>query len=42
MMQPVVAGNYEPLQLWHAENLNIVLNILDDPERHQVHAKQYV
>ena len=42
MMQPVVAGNYEPLQLRQAENLNLVLNILNDPECHQVHARRHV
>jgi hypothetical protein len=40
MMQPKVAETYEPLQLHHAKN--ILLDLLDDPERHQMHAKRYV
>jgi hypothetical protein len=39
-MQLKVAGTYEPLQLRHAKN--VLLDILDDPERHQMHARRYV
>ena len=40
MMQLKVAETYEPLQLCHAKN--VLLDILDDPECHQMHARQYV
>ncbi|KAF8551926.1 cytochrome P450 [Imleria badia] len=39
MMQPKVAETYEPLQLRHAKN--VLLDILDDPEHHQRHARRY-
>ena len=40
MMQPKVAETYEPLQLRHAKS--VLLDILNDPERHQMHARRYV
>jgi hypothetical protein len=39
-MQLKIAETYEPLQLRHAKN--VLLDILDDPERHQMHARRYV
>jgi len=39
-MQPKMAETYEPLQLRHAKN--ILLDILDDPESHQMHSRRYV
>ena len=39
VMQLKVAETYEPLQLRHAKN--VLLDILDDPERHQMHARRY-
>lgn len=39
-MQSKMAETYEPLQLRHAKN--VLLDILDDPEHHQMHARRYV
>ncbi|KAF8139802.1 cytochrome P450 [Boletus edulis] len=39
MMQPKMAETYEPLQFRHAKD--VLLDILDDPERHQMHARRY-
>ena len=39
-MQPKVAETYEPIQLRHAKNL--LLDLLDDPDSHQMHARRYV
>lgn len=40
IMQSKMAETYEPIQLRHAKN--ILLDILGDPERHQMHARRYV
>ncbi|KAH0838698.1 cytochrome P450 [Lanmaoa asiatica] len=39
MLQAKVAETYEPLQLRHAKN--VLLDILDDPEHHQMHVRRY-
>lgn len=38
-LQPSVIGNYEPLQTRAASN--VLLDILHDPDQHQMHAKRY-
>ncbi|KAG9310288.1 cytochrome P450 [Chiua virens] len=39
LLQGKIARTYEPKQVHHAKNL--LLDILDDPEHHQMHAKRY-
>ncbi|KAF8446404.1 cytochrome P450 [Boletus edulis BED1] len=39
VMQPKVAATYEPIQLRHAKNM--LLDILDDPESHQMHTRGF-
>ncbi|KAL4069143.1 cytochrome P450 [Scleroderma yunnanense] len=38
-LQPRVAATYETMQSRHAKNL--ILDMLEDPENHQMHAKRY-
>ncbi|KAG0697790.1 cytochrome P450 [Suillus ampliporus] len=38
-LQPKVSGTYEPIQTTNAKN--VVLDILNDPKNHQMHAKRY-
>ena len=39
MLQPKIAETYEPVQFRHAKNL--LLDVLEDPKNHQMHAKRY-